>query len=78
MKMDKNGLKWIKTARMALMAKIAKMAKIVKIAKNGQKWPKMLRKGLNCQKLLKLFEKCCAWLKWPKMAQNDLKKPNWP
>ena len=53
--MDKNGLKWIKIAKMALMAK---MAKIVKIAKNSQKWPKMLRKGQNCQKLLKQFEKC--------------------
>ena len=47
MKMDKNGLKWIKIAKMVLMAKIAKIAKMVKIAKNGQKCLEKVRTTKN-------------------------------
>ena len=45
--MDKNGLKWIKMAKMAKTVKIAKMAKTVKIAKNGQKCLKKVRTAKN-------------------------------
>ena len=44
-KMDGNGLKWMKMARTVITAHIAKPAKLAKMVKNGQKWPKTARNG---------------------------------